>query len=467
MPAIFDEQIELLRAATRYAEEYLRTLDERPVFPDTRALEALDDFDEPLPETSMEAADTLAMLHGVGSPGTVSQVGGRYFGFVDGGALPVGVAARTLADVWDQNTAHYVMSPVAARLEVVCERWLAELLGLPDGTAAGFVTGTTLANLSGLAAGRNELLRRRGWDVTESGLYGAPPIPVIVGARAHAAVRKSLALLGMGDAHTRVVPVDGQGRMRVEAFPRMREPCLVVTQAGNVNSGGFDPVGEICASTHEADGWVHVDGAFGLWATAVPSLAPLVPGIAEADSWAVDAHKTLNVPYDCGVILCRDREALLAAFRASASYFQWSDEREPMRYTPSMSKRARAVELWAVLKTLGREGVVRLVEQLCENARYFADRLAENGFAVHNDVVFNQVLTSCDDDDETTRTLANIQAVGECWCGGSVWQGRAVIRVSVCSWATTRADIDRSVAAFCRAREVARSGDGASPDASR
>jgi len=455
MPSRFDSQIELLRASVRYAEEYLRTLEERPVFPDAQALRALDHFDEPLPKSSTEAADTLALLHRVGSPGTVSQVGGRYFGFVDGGALPVGVAARVLADVWDQNTAHYVMSPVAACLEDVCERWLVELLGLPDGTAAGFVTGTTLANLSGLAAGRNELLRRRGWDVAELGLWGAPPIPVIVGADAHAAVRKTLSLLGMGDAHTQVVPVDDQGRMRIDRFPSLREPYLVVAQAGNVNSGGFDPIGEVCALTHEAGGWVHVDGAFGLWAAAVPSLASVTSGIAEADSWAVDAHKTLNVPYDCGIVLCREREALLAAFRASASYLQWSDKRDPMRYTPSMSKRARAVELWAILRTLGRDGVVRLVEQLCENARYFASRLEAQGFSIQNDVVFNQVLVACKDDETTTRTLANIQDLGECWCGGSTWRGRAVIRISVCSWATTTEDIDRSVAAFCAAREAA------------
>ncbi|MDX1646912.1 MAG: aminotransferase class V-fold PLP-dependent enzyme, partial [Longimicrobiales bacterium] len=265
MAADSTQQIELLEDALRYAEDYLRTLDDRPVFPDAGALRALEEFDEPLPERSSAPSGTLGMLHRVGSPGTVSQVGGRYFGFVDGGALPVGVAARVLADVWDQNTAHYVMSPVAARLEAVCERWLADLLGLPGGTAAGFVTGTTLANLSGLAAGRNELLRRRGWDIAESGLYGASPIPVIVGEDAHAAVRKSLALLGMGDAHTQVVPVDDQGRMRVDRFPRLDEPALVVAQAGNVNSGAFDPVGEICERTHAADGWVHVDGAFGLW----------------------------------------------------------------------------------------------------------------------------------------------------------------------------------------------------------
>lgn len=465
MKQTFNEQIELLRQAGRYAERYLRTLEERPVYPDADALDGLEEFNEPLPERSTDPAETLATLDRVGTSGTVSQVGGRYFGFVNGGALPVGVAARWLADTWDQNTAHHVMSPVASRLEEVCERWLVELLNLPDGTAAGFVTGTTLANLSGLAAGRNEILRRQGWDVREAGLYGAPPIPVIVGADAHAAVRKSLALLGMGDAHTQVVPVDDQGRMRIDDLPEFSAPSLVVAQAGNVNSGGFDPIGEICARAHASGGWVHVDGAFGLWAAAVPSLAHLHSGIEQADSWAVDAHKTLNVPYDCGIVFCRDRAALVNAFQASASYFQWSDRRDPMNYTPSMSKRARAVELWAVLKTLGREGVVGLVEQLCENAQYFAEQLAGEGFRIHNEVDFNQILVSCGNDGDTTATLENIQASGVCWCGGSTWKNQTVIRVSVCSWATTRDDVDRSVAAFASARHTALdSRAGSSPD---
>ena len=451
-----DQQIALLRDALRYAEDYLGTVDERDVYPNPQALDALHEFDELLPDEPSEASDTLAMLHRVGSPGTVAQVGGRYFGFVNGGALPIGTASRVLADVWDQNTAHFVMSPAAARLEAVCERWMAQLLGFPEETAAGFVTGTTLANVSGLAAGRNELLRRRGWNVAESGLYGAPPITVVVGETAHAAVRKSLSLLGMGDAHTQVIPVDDQGRMRVSQIPELAEGTLVVAQAGNVNSGAFDPVGEICDRAHASKGWVHVDGAFGLWAAAVPSLAEHVKGMDQADSWAVDAHKTLNVPYDCGIVLCRDRAALAGAFRASAEYFQWSEERDPMRYTPSMSKRARSVELWAVLKTLGRAGVVALIEQLCSHAQTFASQLHERGFAIHNEVVFNQLLVSCDSDEETQSTLAAIQEMGECWCGASTWHGRSVIRVSVCSWATTSEDIDRSVQSFCAARKIAR-----------
>ncbi len=445
----------LLDLAHDYARDYQRNLDSRAVFPGREALQNLERFSEDLPLEPCDPRTTLEMLHEVGSPATVAQTGGRYFGFVNGGSLPVGLAARWLADVWDQNTAHYVMSPVAAKLEEVCERWLADLLHLPAGTAAGFVTGTTLANFSGLAAGRNELLRRQGWDVASAGLYGAPPVRVIVGADAHAAVHKTLSLLGMGDLHTETVPVDDQGRMRADLFPRLGGPALVVTQAGNVNSGAFDPVGRICNLVHEAEGWVHVDGAFGLWAGASPALGGLFAGVEKADSWAVDAHKTLNVPYDCGIAFCRDREALLSAFRASAAYFQWSEHRDPMNYTPSMSKRARSVELWAVLKTLGRSGVAELVDGLCAHARTLASRLRDEGFSILNDVVFNQVLVSCGDDALTSATLEQLQQSGEVWCGGSTWRGETVIRVSVCSWATTGDDVARSVQAFVEAREKA------------
>lgn len=448
-----EEQLKLLDQAQAYATQYLETLEDRPVFPSNQSIAALVQFDEPLPEQMCAPSETLKMLHEIGSPASVAQMGGRYYGFVNGGALPVGLGARWLADVWDQNTAHYVMSPVGAQLEAVCERWLVDLLQLPEGTAAGFVTGTTLANFSGLAAGRNEILRRMGWNVAEKGLYGAPPIRVIVGADAHAAVQKSLVLLGMGAEHTEVVPVDDQGRMRVEKLPEIEGPVLAVAQAGNVNSGAFDPVGALCEAVQAANGWVHVDGAFGLWAGASPKLRSLYNGIEQADSWAVDAHKTLNVPYDCGIVFCRDRKALVGAFRASAAYFQWSAQRDPMNYTPSMSKRARAVELWAVLKTLGRKGVADLVDQLCAHAGYFADSLKHHGFEIHNDVVFNQVLVSGKDDDETRAILSHVQASGECWCGGSTWKSRAVIRVSVCSWATTREDIDRSVRAFVVAKK--------------
>src|SRR3954470_7512788 len=376
----------LLDQARQFAEDYLKDLEHRPVFPSEESLRALCELDEPLPEQSSDPMRVLQQLHQVGSPAAVAQTAGRYFGFVNGGMLPVGLAAKWLGDVWDQNTAHYVMSPIASRLEEICERWMVSLLRLPAGTAAGFVSGTTIANLSGLCAGRNEVLRRRGWDVATKGLYGAPPIRIILGADAHAAVYKSISMLGLGSDSVEIVPSDDQGRMRPDAMPRLDEAALVVAQVGNVNSGAIDPIGMICERAHAVGSWVHVDGAFGLWARVLPSMNPICDGIEDADSWSLDAHKTLNVPYDSGMILCRDREALVRAFKASASYFQWSEHRDGMNFRPSMSSRARVIELWAVLKTLGRNGVQQLVEQLCENARYFARLLAEQDFQIHNDV---------------------------------------------------------------------------------
>src|SRR5262249_24636327 len=425
----------LLDRARQFAGQYNDSLEERPVFPGEESLRAMDALVEPFPENRSDPFLVLDRLQEIGASAAVNQTSGRYFGFVNGGTLPVGLPARWMADVWDQNTAHYVMSPINSRLEEICERWIVSLLDLPEGTAAGFVSGTTIANFSGLCAGRNELLRRRGWDVARKGLYGAPKIRVVAGADAHAAVHKSISMLGLGSENLELVPVDDQGRIRADQMPKLTEAALIVTQAGNVNSGAIDPIGPICEQARASGSWVHVDGAFGLWARVLPSMHETCDGIEMADSWSLDAHKTLNVPYDSGIILCRDRNALMSAFKASASYFQWSEHRDGMNFRPSMSARARVIELWAVLKTLGREGVRRLIEQLCENAQNFARLLSEQGFQIHNDVVFNQVLASCDNDAVTTATLQNIQSSGECWCGGSTWHGRAVIRISVCDWA--------------------------------
>jgi len=450
-----DSLSSLLDTARQFAAEYINSLDQRPVFPTEASLQAMATLDEPLPETSSDPASVLTRLHQIGSPAAVAQTAGRYFGFVNGGMLPVGLAARWLADTWDQNTAHYLMSPINSRLEEICQRWIVSLLQLPENTVAGFVSGTTIANFSGLCAGRNEVLRRRGWDVAKKGLYGAPPIRVILGADAHAAVHKNITMLGLGTDHVEVVASDEQGRMRADQLPELKEPALVIAQVGNVNSGSIDPVGAICDRLHGSGSWVHVDGAFGLWARVLPVMQQICDGIEKADSWSVDAHKTLNLPYDSGIILCRHGEALMRAFKASASYFQGSDHRDSMNFRPSMSGRARSIELWAVLKTLGREGVRRLVEQLCENARLFARLLSEAGFEIHNDVVFNQVLVSCGDDLLTDKTLKNVQESGECWCGGSSWHGKTVIRISVCDWATTTQSVERSVAAFVNGRAIA------------
>jgi glutamate/tyrosine decarboxylase-like PLP-dependent enzyme len=442
----------LLDKARQFATDYIDHFDDRPVFPTESSLRELGSLHEPMPEYPSDPLSVLATLHKIGTLGTVNQTAGRYFGFVNGGSLPVGLAARWLGDVWDQNTAHYVMSPISSRLEEICERWIVDLFGFPEQTAVGFVSGTTIANVSGLCAGRNEVLRRRGWEVARQGLYGAPPIRIIAGAHAHAAVHKAISMLGLGSENVEKVESDDQGRMRADRMPQLNEPALVVAQIGNVNSGAIDPVGEICDRAHASGSWVHVDGAFGLWARVLPSMGKICGGIEKADSWSVDAHKTLNVPYDSGMILCRHRDALMRAFEASADYFLWSEHRDPMNYRPSMSNRARVIELWAVLKTLGREGVQRLVEQLCQNAQYFARLLSEQGFEIHNEVVFNQVLISCGNDALTAATIRNIQSSGECWCGGSTWHGRTVIRISVCDWATTPKHVERSVRAFVDAR---------------
>lgn len=447
----------LLQQAHDYALEYIGSIDSRPVYPEASDIANLGLFDEPFPESPCDASELLALLHRNGSPATVTQTGGRYFGFVNGAVHPAALAAKWLADVWDQNPALYVMSPVVSQLEHVCERWLNELFELPNNTALGLVGGSSISILCGLAAARNELLRRLHWDVNANGLFGAPQLRVVIGEQAHATVFKALSLLGLGRERVEIVPTDEQGRMLIDEFPTLDHRCLVIAQAGNVNSGAFDPFNEICDRANSANAWVHVDGAFGLWAGASRSTYHLYSGASKADSWSVDAHKTLNAPYDCGIILCRHREALVSAMQATASYIQWSENRDGMLYTPDMSRRARAVELWATLKSLGKNGIASLVEQLCARANEFADKLRDQGFQILNDVVFNQVLVACDRARLTESTLENIQLSGECWCGGTVWQEQPVIRISVCSWRTTRGDVDRAVSAFVAARSRAQS----------
>ncbi len=445
---------ELFEQAKSYAYAYMDGVYARNVFPTDEAIEILKVFDESLPKAPSNPGEILRLLHEHGSPATVAQTGGRYFGFVNGSSVPVALAAKWLSDVWDQNAALYVISPIISHLEATCEKWLAELLGLPAGTAAGYVSGTSTATLCGLAAGRNELLKRQGWDVNSDGLFGAPNLRVVLGEQAHATVFKALALLGLGRARVEMVPTDNQGRMMADKIPELDGHCLVIAQAGNVNSGAFDPIDEICDRARHAEAWVHIDGAFGLWAAGSRTRQPLTQGIEKADSWSVDAHKTLNAPYDCGIVLCKHREALVNAMQATASYILYSEKRDGMHYTPEMSRRARVVELWATLKFLGKDGVEELVDRLCGHAERFARLLRAQGFRILNDVVFNQVMVACDTPEHTKATLENIQKSGECWCGGAVWQGEPVIRISVCSWATTAADVERSVSAFVNARDT-------------
>jgi len=333
--------------------------------------------------------------------------------------------------------------------------WLLDLLHLPSESAGGFVTGATVANFTALAAARHAVLERAGWNVEADGLFGAPPITVVASAESHPTLFKSLGMLGLGRNRVVRVPTDGQGRMRVEALPAIEGPTIVCTQAGNVNTGSFDPVGEISRVAHEAGAWVHVDGAFGLWAAASPRFAGLSAGVEQADSWATDAHKTLNAPYDNGLAFVRDGDALRASMAITAEYLPTTGLRNPSDFTPELSRRARGVDVWAALRQLGRKGVAELVERCHDNAVRMAEGLTAAGFEILNDVVFNQVLVSFGEPEETRRVIARLREDGTCWCGGTGWQGRTAMRISVSSWATTAEDVDQSVAAMVR---VARAG---------
>ncbi|MEO6246337.1 MAG: aminotransferase class V-fold PLP-dependent enzyme [Opitutaceae bacterium] len=437
-------------AATR-SIRYLETLDARSVGPSAEAVEGLRAFDEPLPQRPADPATVLRMLDEIGSPATTAMAGRRFFGFVIGGTLPVTLAANWLAGAWDQNAGLGKPTPSASYLEQVSLRWLLELLQLPRECAGAFVTGATVANLCGLAAARHAVLKRAGWNVEADGLFGAPPITVVIGGEAHPSVTKSLGVLGLGRTRVVKVPVDGQGRMRVEQLPALAGPTIVCAQLGNVNTGACDDVAEICRRAKPAGAWVHVDGAFGLWAAATRSHAHLAAGVGEADSWATDAHKWLNVPYDSGLAFVRDAHALKAAMAITAEYLPTESAiRNPSDFTPELSRRARGVEVWAALRALGREGVAAMIEANCAQARRFAAGLAAAGFEILNDVVLNQVLVAFGDSDETKRVIEGVQRDGTCWAGVTVWHGRTAMRLSVSSWATTEADIDRSVAAIVR-----------------
>ena len=442
---------DLLSSTAARAARYLEEIAERRVSPSPEALAAIARFDEPLPAEGSDPEAVIAMLDEIGSPAAVAMAGPRYFGFVIGGALPAALAADWLTAAWDQNCSLDRITPAAARLEQVALGWLTDLLRLPPASGGGFVTGATVANFTALAAARHAVLARAGWNVEADGLFGAPPITVVVGAESHPTLFKSLGMLGLGRNRVLSVPTDGQGRMRADALPPLAGPAIVCTQAGNVNTGAFDPIAAIAARAHEAGAWVHVDGAFGLWAAASPRFERLAAGVEAADSWATDAHKTLNVPYDSGLAFVRDADALRAAMAITAEYLPTASERRnPCDFTPELSRRARGIAVWAALRQLGRSGVAALVEGMHANARRFAAGLAAAGYEVLNDVVFNQVLVSFGEPAATLRVVAALQEDGTCWCGGTEWQGRTAMRISVSSWATTEADVDRSLEAMVR-----------------
>jgi glutamate/tyrosine decarboxylase-like PLP-dependent enzyme len=445
----------VLSVAVEQAHEYLRNVNERPVAPSAESVAALSSFRETFPEQPSDPAHVLEMLHKFGAPATVATTGGRYFGFVIGGTLPAALGASWLANTWDQNAAYRVMSPVAAELEDVVLQWLRELFGLPAECGGGFVTCATTANFAALAAARHALLAKQGWNVEENGMFEAPSIGVVVGEEVHASVLKALGMAGFGRKRVTVVETDEQGRMRADRLPRLSTNSLVCIQAGNVNTGSYDPAREICRRAREVGAWVHVDGAFGLWAAASPNYSHLLDGFELADSWATDAHKWPNINYDSGIVFVRDAAALRAPMSVSAAYLQPGTQREPNQQTPEASRRARGIELWAGLKSLGRSGLASLIERTCAHARRFAEGLSKAGYEILNEVVINQALVSFGSAEKTQEVMRRIQEDGTCWCGGTVWKGRAAMRISASSWVTTEEDVEKSLAAMIRiARDV-------------
>lgn len=446
----------LLQDTAQRAIRYLAALDDRGVAPSVEAVAALGALDTSLPDRPTDPAEVLDLLDTYGSPATTANTGGRYYGFVTGGVLPAALAASWMSSTWDQNGLGYTNSPVAVVLEEIALRWLVDLLGLPSGCGGAFVTGATMANFTALAAARHAVLKRTGWDVEADGLFGAPPITVLIGEEAHPTLTKSLGLLGLGRNRVVKVPVDDQGRMRVDALPDIAGPTIICTQAGNVNTGAIDPICELSDRSDNSGTWVHVDGAFGLWAQAAPQRRYLTAGIEKADSWATDAHKWLNVTYDCGLAFVKDPAALRAAMSISAVYLPQTTRREPLHYTPEASRRARGIEIWATLRSLGRTGVADLIEDDCRMATRFAEKLQQAGFEIVNEVMLNQVLVSFGTPGHTLAVIKRIQEDGTCWCGSTVWQGRTAMRISVSSWTTTEEDVDRSVEAMIRCEGIER-----------
>jgi glutamate/tyrosine decarboxylase-like PLP-dependent enzyme len=448
---------ELFRQAADYAADFVETLETRPIRAEADVEELTSSLGGRLPDGPTDPRAVIAALAENVEPGLCATPSGRFFGFVVGGAVPAAVAADMLTSAWDQNAGLYVAGPAASVVEEVCRGWLAELLGLPPHVSVAFVTGTQMAHVTALAAARHHILEQAGWDVSQEGLAGAPPICVVVGETRHVTVDRALRLLGIGASSLDVVPVDDQGRMRVEQLRLGEGPTIVCGQAGDVNTGAFDDLDAIADASAESGAWFHLDGAFGLWAAASPELRHLVRGAERADSWTTDCHKWLNVPYDSGLAFCAHPRAHRAAIGVTASYLVHSDdrrERDQMDWTPEFSRRARGFAVYAALRSLGRSGVEEIVERSCEQARLFGQLLEEGGATILNDVELNQVLVRFGDADRTREIIRRVQEDGTCWLGGTDWQGEHAMRVSVSNWRTTREDVERSAAAVLAAAAV-------------
>ena len=453
---------ELLNRTAAHAADFLESLDERAIAQPVEVDELRSRLGGPLPDGPTEPVDVLDGLVQAADEGIVATPSGRFFGFVLGGAIPAALAADWMSSAWDQNAGLYVSGPSASVVEEIAAGWLAELLRLPTGVSSAFVTGTQMAHVTALAAARFEVLRRVGWDVNERGLAGSPPIRVVVGAERHVTVDRALRLLGIGAAQLVVVPADGQGRIRADALPALAgEPTILCAQSGNVNTGAFDPLPQLADAAAEAGAWLHVDGAFGLWAAASPSLRHLVAGVERADSWTTDAHKWLNVPYDSGLAFCAHPDAHRAAMTITASYLIQGEPdgpRDQVDWTPEFSRRARGFPVYAALRSLGRSGVAELVERCCAHARTFAERLvAEPEVEVLNEVVLNQVLVRFGDSDQRTQEVGRrVRESGEAWMSGTRWHELDALRISVSNWQTTDTDVERAVRAILQAVEDTR-----------
>jgi glutamate/tyrosine decarboxylase-like PLP-dependent enzyme len=447
---------ELLRRTAELAADYVESLGERPVFPNVTPEQLREALGGPLPEEPLPPGQVVEELAAAAEPGVVALGSGRYFGFVIGGALPAALAADWLTSAWDQNAGLYVGGPSASVVEQVTREWLVDLLGLPADSSIGFVTGTQMAHVTGLAAARLHVLDAVGWDVGAQGLTGAPRVQVLVGEKRHVTVDRALRLLGLG-APT-VVAADSQGRLAPEALIETlgEGPAIVCAQAGEVNTGAFDPLPEIADACEAAGAWLHVDGAFGIWAAVSPRLRHLVAGLERADSWTTDAHKWLNVPYDSGIVLCKHQASHRAAMTIAASYLIQDEGAQRVRdqvdWVPEFSRRARGFSVYAALRSLGRSGLVELVERCCGGATRFAETIVQlDGVEVLNEVVLNQVLFCFESDERTDEALARVQESGRVWLSGTTWDGRKAIRVSVSNWQTGDEEIDLAVEAFVQA----------------
>jgi glutamate/tyrosine decarboxylase-like PLP-dependent enzyme len=452
----------VLDTALRSAGEYLAGLPARRVSPDPDDITALAGLDIDLPDAPRDPAEVVAELHELGSPATVASGGGRFFGLVVGATLPAALGARVLASAWDQVVFNDQISPVGCALERITARWITELLALPQESHVSFVTGATMGNFTALAAARDALLRRAGHDPLSAGLWNAPRLRVVTGDEVHVTVIKALTLLGFGAADVVRVPTDDQGRIRPDAVPELDERTILILQAGNVTSGSIDPFAEVIPGARRAGAWVHVDGAFGLWAAASPALRGALAGIEDADSWVTDGHKWLNTPYDCGMAIVRDAKALHLTMATQAPYLTAGGTAAPKDMGPEFSRSARAVEMWAALYSLGRRGVAELIDRTCAHARSFADGLERIGYRVLNDVTLNQVVAAPPGGPDAAQHIAaRVQESGECWFGPTVWRGQPAIRISVSSHATTDDDVRRSLQAIAAATDAERGLPGA------